>query len=185
MLPQIERRLRFAFRYLQPEAREDAVEDGTVHCLLSYINLVRRGIAASVTPASLSRYAALQIRNGRQTGCRMNSKEPLSRYARLKRGFKLLPLDCGCLDDNWINDVVATGRASVADQVAIKLDFAAWLRSLCRRMRSITNDLAMGYSTSEVARKHHLSAGRISQLRRDLKASWHQFQGESTCAAVG
>ena len=36
MLPEIQQRLRRAFRHLDAEAREDAVEEGVVHSLLSY-----------------------------------------------------------------------------------------------------------------------------------------------------
>jgi hypothetical protein len=45
-------------------------------------------------------------------------------------------------------------------------------------MRQIAKDLAVGCSTSEVARKHGVTASRISQLRRSLEASWMQFQNE-------
>ena len=37
-------------------------------------------------------------------------------------------------------------------------------------------DLAFGCSTSEVAKKHGLTAGRMSQLRRSLEESWAAFQ---------
>ena len=38
--------------------------------------------------------------------------------------------------------------------------------------------LAAGDTTKNAARKHRVSAGRISQIRRELKNNWEAFQGE-------
>jgi hypothetical protein len=88
-------------------------------------------------------------------------------------------------DDEWIHDAIDDRRISIADQVALKLDLGAWLRSLCRKTRSVAKDLARGCSTSEVGRKYRLSPGRISQIRRELKSSWQRFQEEPALVAAG
>jgi hypothetical protein len=183
MLPEIERLLRLAFRRLDPESRDEAVEDGVVNCLLSYVRLFKQGRVESATASSLAWYAMLQVRKGRQAGCHMNSKEPLSRYAQLCRGFRVERLHYyDSNDEVWINDIVHDKRSSVVDQVAARLDVAAWLATLCRRTRNIATDLAKGFTTSEVASKHRLSAGRIAQIRKELKAYWLEFQGETALA---
>ena len=74
--------------------------------------------------------------------------------------------------------MVEDKRASVADQVAAKMDVGAWFATLTQRMKQIAKDLAFGCSTSEVARKYGVTAGRISQLRRTLEESWAAFQQE-------
>jgi hypothetical protein len=74
--------------------------------------------------------------------------------------------------------LVADKRASIPDQVAAKLDVRAWFGTLTKHMKSIAKDLAVGYSTSEVAHKYGVTAGRISQLRRTLEESWMIFQQE-------
>jgi hypothetical protein len=71
---------------------------------------------------------------------------------------------------------VADKRASIPDQVAAKIDVNAWFASLTHRTKQIAKDLAFGASTSEVAQKHGVTAGRISQLRRLLAESWAIFQ---------
>jgi hypothetical protein len=38
--------------------------------------------------------------------------------------------------------------------------------------------LAAGETTSRVAQRFSVSLGRISQLRRELKAAWEAFHGE-------
>ena len=50
-------------------------------------------------------------------------------------------------------------------------------------MRQIAKDLAFGFSTSEVAKKHGVTPGRISQMRRTLEESWGGFQGDAVVAA--
>ena len=121
ILPEIEQRLQHAFRDLTAEARDDSIEDGIVNCLMTYVRLFEQGRVASVTPASLSWYAVLQVRKGRQAGCPMNSKEPLSRYAQLSRKIKVVRLQsCDPSDETWINDIIDSRRMSIADQVAAR-----------------------------------------------------------------
>ena len=68
--------------------------------------------------------------------------------------------------------VVEDRNATPAEVVRVRLDFAAWLRTLPRRDRKIATDLATGSRTGDVARKYELSDGRISQLRKELHLSW-------------
>ena len=59
--------------------------------------------------------------------------------------------------------------------VQVRLDFLAWLDSLSPRNAAIALDLAMGRETCEVAQDFHVSPARVSQLRRELWASWRDF----------
>jgi hypothetical protein len=181
MLPEIEQRLSHSFRNLNAGARADAVADGFVACLLAYRRLEDRGRAQKATASTLAWYAALHTRRGRIAGCRLNSKEPLSRYAQLGRRFKVVRLGHRD-DDGWVYDMIDSRQLPVADRVAIKLDFTAWLDRLRKRTRNIALDLARGFSASEVGRKYGITASRVSQLRRELKASWELFQGEPALA---
>ena len=104
----------------------------------------------------------------------MNGKEPLSRYAQLNNGIQIEQLH-----GNWLDLLVEDKRASVPDQVAAKIDVSAWFATLTQRMKQIAKDLALGCSTAEVASKHGVTAGRISQMRRTLEESWAMFQNES------
>ncbi len=58
MFPEINHWLRVAFRQLGPEAREDAIEEGIVHSLLSYSRLYAQGRAGGATASPLAWYAA-------------------------------------------------------------------------------------------------------------------------------
>ena len=186
LLPQINQRLKHAFRSLDPASKDEAMQSAIVLCLCSYARLYARQRAHAASASTLVFYAVKQVKSGRPAGGRMNVREPLSLYAQLRRDIKVQPLhtfEPGT--GTWIGDLVDSKRASVADVVAIRLDSRNWLATLSLRTRSIAADLAQGFSTSEVAGKYGVSAGRISQLRRELERSWHDFQHEGSMAHAG
>jgi hypothetical protein len=113
------------------------------------------------------------VKRGRPAAGRMNGRDVTSRYAQIAHDIQI-----DRSQSQWIDVLVLDKRASVPDQVAAKLDVGAWWATLARRTKRIAQDLALGCSTSQVAAKHGLSPGRISQLRRSLELSWAQFQGE-------
>ena len=176
MLPEIQQKLRLAFCRLDPEAREDAIEEGIVHSLLAYLRLHEQGRAEVATASSLAWYSSRHVKRGRPSAGSMNGKEPLSRYAQIGNGIQIEP------PGKWIDMLVEDKRATVPDQVAAKMDVRAWFATLTKRMKEIAKDLAFGFSTSEVAKKHGVTAGRISQMRRMLEESWLMFQGEAVAA---
>ena len=179
ILPQIERHLACAFRRLNPEAREDAIQEGTVNCLKAYVRLCEQGRSEKAFPTTLVRYAVRHINSGRTVGCRLNVRDPLSRYAQIRKRIHVQRLDRYCRESGqWIEAIVEDRRASIPDRVALRIDVPEWLMTLSRRMRQIAIDLAVGGTTTEVAKKHELSYGRISQIRRELHFSWIQFHGE-------
>jgi hypothetical protein len=178
MLPEIEQKLRLAFWRLDPEAQEDAVAESVVNSLLAYVRLHEQGRAEVATASSLAWYAAKHVKRGRPAGGRMNGKEPLSRYGQFSNDIEVERQS-----SNWIDAMVEDKRASVSDQVAAKMDVGAWFATLTKRMKEIAKDLAFGCSTSEVAEKHRVTAGRISQLRRVLEESWAAFQQEAVSVA--
>ena len=179
MLPEIKKWLRLAFRQLGPEAREDAIEEGIVHSLLSYSRLHAKGRAEQANASSLAWYAVRAVKRGRPAVGRMNGREPLSRYAQVGSRIRFERQQ-----GEWIEKLVVDKRASVPDQVAAKLDVGAWFASLTHRTKQIAKELALGCSTSEVAKAHGVSSGRISQLRRVLEKSWASF-GQEPSLAVG
>jgi DNA-binding NarL/FixJ family response regulator len=113
----------------------------------------------------------------------MNSKEPLSRYAQRRRGIKVEQLEVAVDIEAWLPVFADDRRVSVADQAALRIDTREWLGRLSDRLRKIAGDLALGFSTSEVAQRYRLSPGRISQLRSELYDSWAEFQGVVPAAA--
>lgn len=173
MLSELEQRLKSKFRDLDPASKEEAVSEGIAHALMAYVRLHEQGRSEVASARSLACYSAKQVKSGRPAIGRMNRNEPLSLYAQLLSGIQV-DRSFG----EWIDCLVEDKRASVPDQVAAKLDVRAWWNTLTNRMKEIAGDLAIGSSTKEVAVKHKVTAGRVSQWRRLLLDSWNAYQGE-------
>lgn len=184
-LPRIERQLRRAFRHLDAEAHDEAVQEGIANCLKAFVRLHEQGRGDQAFASSLARFAIRHIRSGRQVGCRLNVRNPLSRYAQKNKGIRVERLDQYRRDTGgWVHAVVEDRRAPIPDQVAMRIDVSEWLRTLTRRARAIAEDLAVGCSTGDVARKYRVSPGRISQMRTELFDSWNRFQGVGVAASA-
>ena len=176
ILPTILRALRFEFRKLDEEKREDAIHEAVANCFVAYRRLVDKGRGSIIFPSVLARFAASQVRDGRLVGSSMNIKDVSSRYAQQRRGFVLQSLDQ--YDDKrqeWREAVINDTKTPVFQQVSFRIDFPAWLKRLTARNREIALALAKGCTTSWVATKFKLSPARVSQLRHELRNSWREF----------
>jgi len=185
MLPKIRSYAQNAFRHLDPESREDAVQEVIVNVATATACLVKRGKTKEIFPTVLVGYAIAQFHDGRRVGNRLRVTEVLSSYAQRRKGFMVQRLDRYDRDaDEWIEAVVEDHRTPVPEQVAFRIDFPAWLAILSKRHRRIAEALAVGNSTSLVAKWFRLSAGRISQLRGELCQSWQDFHGDPAADAI-
>ena len=179
MLPAIVKQVRFAFRHLGPEARSEALQNCVANAMIAYARLYELGRIALAYPSVLGRYAIAQTRDFRVVGGHLDIKDVLSPYCQTKKNVVVERLDkFDKAEDQWQEILVEDHRAGPFDIVRIKLDFAAWLRSLPIKLRRIAKMLANGERTADVARRFGLSDGRISQIRRLLKDSWLRSQGE-------
>lgn len=173
MLPAIRRYLKAAFRGLEPESRDEAVQEGICNALAAYVRLYRRGRVDQAYPTPLATYAARQIRAGRMVGGKLNVKDVSSLHCRRLKHVILERLDrWDSEEEAWMEIVVEDRRASPADVARVRIDFAAWLKTLPLRDRKVALALAAGHRTKDVARRYDLSEGRISQLRKKLHLSW-------------
>lgn len=179
MLPVILSYVAHAFRNLRAEAREEAVAEAAASVYTAYARLVQRGRENFAFATVLARFAIAQIRVGRQFGGKLNSRDISSKYAQLRKRFRLGRLDrFDVVNGCWQEAVVEDHRTPVIDQVWFRIDFPAWLNSLPPRDRKIALCLAGGQTTSEVAKRFGLSLARVSQLRREFEDSWLEFHGE-------
>jgi hypothetical protein len=179
MLPAIRQRAEMSFRKLCPDLRIEMVDEVIANCLVAYARLVEQGRDHLAFPSALARFAVAQVRQGRRIGARLNIRDVASRYAQHRNGFLVERLDqFDTSTDEWKEVLVEDRRATPADTAATRIDFADWLATLSSLRRKIVDCLAMGESTLEVAKRFAVTPGRISQLRREFRASWDEFQGE-------
>ena len=180
LLPQIIIRAKIAFRHLKPEARAEMVQEVVCNALQRFVRLVKFKKTSIAYAAPLATFGIKQARDGRRVGGHLNCLDVSSEYAQKIKGIIVERLDRRDKDQEnaWREVLVEDRRADAAAIVQTKLDFSDWLASLKRRDRRVAEFLAQGETTKAAARKFRVSAGRISQLRRELAESWRAFIGD-------
>jgi hypothetical protein len=179
LLPAIRRHARLAFGFLDAEAREEAVQGTIAHAYAAFVALVKNGRAELAYAGPLTRYAMARVRADRHVGTSVNAYDVLSRWCRRQQGLHAISLDqSGAGKHEWRDIVVEDRHATPADTAAMRIDFEAWLCSLPKRHRQIAELLATGEPTMHVARRFRLTAGRVSQIRRQLHRSWCLLQSD-------
>ena len=184
MLPAIRSQLRYAFRHLEPEERSEALAEATAKVAIVYARLFQQGKIDVAYPSVLARFAAAQYASGRRVGSRLNVNDVMSQYAQRRREIRVERLDKFDAEDGWKEVFVEDRTCTPAELAASRIDFDDWLRRLSPRLRRIAANLGSGESTLRVAQKFRLSAGRVSQLRREFQKDWRAFHGESADAPV-
>jgi hypothetical protein len=185
LLPDVYSKLRFTFRGLAAERREDAIAECLAGAAVAYARLHEQGKAELAFATPLAQYAARQFRAGRQVGGHLNCDDVMSHHAQRRHGIVVERLDRREPNGEWKEILVEDRTCSPADLTAIRIDFADWLTQLTGRSRKVATTLAMGETTKEAAKQFELTMGRISQLRGELKRNWERFQGEILEDACG
>ena len=178
MMPAIAKYARRAIHHLDAEARDEATQEILVSAMLAYCRLFQRGKVDLAYPSVLARFAIAQFRAGRRVGEKMNCREVLSPYARRMKDIRVESLhrsDRG--GEPWREVLVEDKLAGPAETAAARIDVAEWFASMKQHDRKIAEALSQGSTTKDVAKRFHVSPGRISQKRREFLESWQSFQG--------
>ena len=179
MLPVIQKHAEISFRHLDRDAYEEAVQETICNACCAYARLVERGKASVARASMLATYAVAQVRDGRRVGSNLNIRDVTSDYCRQRKNLVLERLDRPDLDEqHWAEVLIEDRHAGPADTAAMRIDFAAWMKSLQPRIRKIARFLSLGNKPSDAAKKFGLSRCRISLLRRELYESWCNFCDE-------
>ncbi|QDU89321.1 hypothetical protein Pla175_27100 [Pirellulimonas nuda] len=168
LLPSIERQVRRLLGGLRGEALEDACSEAVAQAALNYYRLAEQGRASVAFATPLARYAVRVGRAGRRLGSSPAGRDALGPGRRGEAA-------------GWA-ELVADPRATPAEIAAVRIDFRDWLGRLPAAKRRLAVALAEGESTGDAARRLGVSAGRVSQLRRDLAESWRAFSATPAAA---
>lgn len=183
MLPLIRAQAQHAFRHEDPEAREELICEVLANAFVGFRRLVERGKDDVARATPLAKFAIKQVRTGRLVGGKLNIRDVTSRYAQVAKGIRVERLDRFDADDGqWQEILIEDRTATPADIAAARIDVAEWFKVLGRRKARIAKALAAGEPVGALAKRIALSPGRISQLRREFRQSWLQFQGELAVA---
>ena len=179
MLPRIRLMALHAFREKDHELRYELVAEVVARAYAAFVRLAQQGRAELGYATPLALYSIKQVKSGRRMGSKLNIKDVSSEYAQMNRGITVERLArYHQRKELWKEVVVEDKRSGPAEVAATRIDFNAWLATLGRRERRIALTLAAGETTRATAAKFGVSAGRISQLRAQLKRAWLVFQGE-------
>jgi hypothetical protein len=178
MLPAIIQHAKVAFRHVRGQDRQDKIQETVANALVAFRRPVQLKKVDLAYPSVLARYAVAQIKDGRLVGGHMNVKDVSSPYCQRVKGVVLERLDKYDPDEEcWQEVLVPDKTCTPAELAASRIDVQAWFKTLDRRNRRIAEFLAAGQTTKAAARRFKVSAGRISQLRRELAANWKRFVG--------
>jgi hypothetical protein len=194
ILPRIELHAQIYFRHLRcPGRRADAVAETIAVSWRWFLRVTAQGKDVSEFVSTLASYAARHVRCGRHLCGQEKSRDVLSPLAQQRHNFKVEPLPSSTRQsfeaiygeahrqqhmDAYEERLADNVQTPVVEQVIFRLDFRQWLVQLGPRSREIIADMTLDLGTGELARKHKLTAGRISQMRREFCRDWRRFHGE-------
>lgn len=173
LVPRLRTQARVRFRHLNATDREDAVADVLAYGFASFLRLARRGKDPAAFPAVFAHFVAKAVANGRRVTPRLSTRDLLGRPRAVR--VAVHTLDAPTPGGGWWRNLAVDRRVRVDEQAAFNVDFPAWLAALPAVKRRAAELLARGHRTAEVAAAARLSAARVSQLRRELAASWFDF----------
>jgi hypothetical protein len=182
ILPRIEAHAQMFFRHLKcHHQKDDAVAEVVGLCWKWFVRLAQRGKDATEFATVLANFAARAVKSGRRVCGMEPPKDVLSPVAQQRHEFVVGKLpDFDTLDEGPLMEALRDNTQSPPDeQAAFRYDFPLWLSTLGNRNRQIAVSMALGHRTQNLASTYGLSWGRISQLRRELHASWQQLHDSS------
>ena len=179
MIPIIEKHAKISFRHLNPDAREEAIQETICNACQAYFRLVEQSKTEVAHASVLASFGVAQTREGRKVGSSLNVCDVSSDYCQKRKNIVVKRLDHYDLDEqSWGEVLVEDRHAGPADIAIVRIDFAAWLTTLKPRIRKIATFLSRGETTTAASKKFRLSQGRVSQIRRQLYDAWHRFQSD-------
>ena len=186
MAGRIRKHARIVFRHCNPDEREEKIQAVLCNACAAVARLAELGKLDLCYASVLSRFAVAQVKDGRMTGGHLNCLDVSSRYCRRLKGLTLERLDRREKDEEnaWCEILIEDKTAGPAQTAMARMDMDSWLHSLPGRHRRIAQYLSLGNRTSQAARKFRVSAGRISQMRRELQESWKTFTGDNEANAA-
>ena len=194
LVPKIETHARIAFSYLKCVSKKaDKVAEAVALAWKWFLRLLERGKSALEFPMAFTVRVIRAIASGRRLVGAEPVTDVMSMTARWKHGVSVtlfphtnaVPIQdlhgdphgqetCDALEERLADDT----QTPVPDQAAFRIDFPLWLRTLSLRERKMVKAMMRDERTNDLSRTFGVSAGRISQIRGDLRKSWTGFCGE-------
>jgi hypothetical protein len=194
LVPKIEMRVHMAFAYLNcANERADKVAEALALAWKWFVRLHDRGKNAATFPIVFAALVVRAVASGRRIAGGEPTDDVMSKIAQRKHGFSVTLFSStarpaheiqghphgqkafGALDERLADNT----RTPVPEQAAFRIDFPAWLGTLSSRERTMAQAMMRDEGTNDLSRAFGVSAGRVSQLRRELRDGWERFCDEA------
>jgi hypothetical protein len=194
LVPRIETHAQICFRGVRcPVTQEDRVQECVALAWKWFLRLSEQGKDVFAFPMAFAALVARAVKCGRRLCGQERARDALSLLAQQRHGFGVGSLPATtrspheqlyadphgqALLDAFEERLRDNTLTPVPDQAAFRLDFPAWLRTLTGRERRLIRAMARNERTKDLSKQFELSAGRISQLRREFHDAWLRYHGE-------
>jgi hypothetical protein len=181
ILPKIEQIARFHFRNCPcGDRKQDCISETVALCWLWHRRLVAQGRDPSTFVTAFTRLAALAVSSGRRLCGQETARDALSSACQRRQRFTVVPIADGCgarvsVFDDALRDNM---QSPIPNQVQFRIDYPSWRATLDDRRQHLVDAMMEGYSTSDLATQFGVTAGRVSQLRREFHDSYAAFCGD-------
>lgn len=166
-VPEMTKMANAAFRHLDPEAQEEAVQNAMALGWHAYRGLIEQGRGGD--PGIITScvwYAIKQTRGARTL--------PGERPVKPKDVFTYAQRGRATFERSELTQFIAN-TTPIPDAVSFRLDVPAFLATLSDRQQRLAEALMAGESTSEVAKRFGVTPGAISQFRASFKDRFETF----------
>lgn len=196
VLPKVERHGQVYFRNEKcAQKRADRIAEMIAIAWKWFVRLAECGKDATTFPCVLANLAARAVKSGRRVCGQLKAGDALNEVAQQRHSFTIesLPISTRASYENlyslphgqehqdcWEERLRDNTQTPVPDQVAFRIDFPSWLRTLTARERRIIRAMTQNERTKDLSRQFELSPARISQLRREFMEDWKRY-----CRDVG
>ncbi len=172
---------RFRFRHIPCfDSREDFVCETVAICWVWYLRLVGKGRNPVEFMSALAQYGARAVHSGRRACGQERANDVLSPRCQRRRQLRVRTLPRVHIPDADVFEEALKNNTQtpVPDQVQFRCDFGDWEDRLPTGKQRLVKALALGHRTKDLAAEFGLSAGRISQLRKELSEDYAAFCGD-------
>jgi hypothetical protein len=191
LLPRIELHGRIYFRFLRcPHRKADAIQEMRCLAWKWFLRCVEKGKDPADFVATFVGFLARAVKCGRRLAGMLKAKDVMNPATQHRQNFKVEPLPFSHragherlysdpngqeLLDAYEERLRDNTQTPVPEQVAFRIDFPAWLKTLTGRERRMIRLMARNERTLDLSRQFELSPARISQLRREFRDDWLRF----------
>jgi hypothetical protein len=164
-LPEMTWLAKAAFRFLNPEAREEAAQNALALTWQGYRRLIEQGRAEEPgLLRSVLWFSIRRTRDGRMIQGRVKSRDLLEQRRTGQLSFEVVDLN------GFVGE-----RTPIPDHVSFRLDTPRFLATLPERQQRLAEDLSLGMTTKVAAEKYGVTPGAVSHFRVRFKELFQKF----------